>query len=147
MDQADPATRVSLSSRIADFAADLRAPTPSAAAELVTSTRGQLLERIEAAQVRLEKEARYRLAQAARRLHECGTERAASALQRSLGRRLQRIDEIDFRLRGLDPRLRLAAARRRLEAGEAALGGRVRFRLLRERARLDAASTPSEPRP
>ncbi len=48
---------------IADFVADLRAPTPSAAAELVICTRRQLFDQIDAASGRLEKEMRYRLTQ------------------------------------------------------------------------------------
>ena len=123
---------------ISDFVADLRAPTPSAAAELVVPARQQIFERIDGTRVRLEKETRYRLADAARRLHERGLERVASVLQRSLGRRLQRVDELDFRLRSLDPRFRLATARRRLEVVSAALGERVRLRMSRERARLDS---------
>ena len=44
---------------IADFVADLRAPTPSAAAELVVCTREQLLDRIEAGRKKLIQSARY----------------------------------------------------------------------------------------
>jgi exodeoxyribonuclease VII large subunit len=107
---------------IADFVADLRAPTPSAAAELVICTRQQLLDRIGSASGRIDKEMRYRLAGAARRLHELGIERAASILQRAVGRRLQRVDEIDYRLR---ERLRLLVARQRgrLDALAARLSG------------------------
>ncbi len=123
---------------IADFVADLRAPTPSAAAELVICTRRQLFEQVDAASGRLEKEMRYRLTHAARRLHELGIERATSVVHRALGRRLQRVDEIDFRLRSLDPRLRLAAIRRRQELAEAALWDRIRLRMVRKRATLDS---------
>ena len=123
---------------IADFVADLRAPTPSAAAELVICTRRQLLDQVDAASGRLEKEMRYSLTYAARRLHELGIERATSVVHRALGRRLQRVDEIDFRLRSLDPRLRLAAIRRRQELAEAALWDCIRLRMIRARATLDS---------
>jgi exodeoxyribonuclease VII large subunit len=84
---------------IADFVADLRAPTPSAAAELVICTRQELFERIEAAARGLEKELRYRLADASRRFHQQGIERAGALIHRALGRRLQRVDELDYRMR------------------------------------------------
>ena len=122
---------------IADFVADLRAPTPSAAAELVIGTRRELFDQIDAASGRLEKEIRYRLTDAARRLHEQGIERATTVVHRALGRRLQRVDELDFRLRSLDPRLRLprpAAA----GAGRGRLRDRIRLKMVRARAALDS---------
>ena len=54
---------------IADFVADLRAPTPSAAAELVASTRQSLLEGLSGAEGRLRQAARLTLALRARQLH------------------------------------------------------------------------------
>ena len=125
---------------IADFAADLRAPTPSAAAELVVPEKRQLIDRIDAIRDRLEKEVRYRVAGVARRLHERGIERAESILHRLVGRLLQRVDELDFRLRNRDPRFRLANARQRLGAVSAALGERVRLRVVRECVRLEMAA-------
>src|SRR3954466_13505789 len=47
---------------IADFVADLRAPTPSAAAEMVVCTREELLERIAAANTKAGQLLRYRIA-------------------------------------------------------------------------------------
>ncbi len=61
---------------IADFVADLRAPTPSAAAELVVPTREELLERIAALRAKAAQALRYRLAMLERRLRQQGIERA-----------------------------------------------------------------------
>ncbi|MGH9663054.1 MAG: exodeoxyribonuclease VII large subunit, partial [Bryobacteraceae bacterium] len=144
---------------IADFVADLRAPTPSAAAEMVVCTREDLLQRIASARDTIDRLMRFRLAQSARRLHESGVERAAAVLYRSVGRRLQRIDDLDYRLRGRfralaesqrrrlaelesrvrlqDVRLRFAAVRRRLERAQESAFQCVRLRLTRARGRLE----------
>jgi exodeoxyribonuclease VII large subunit len=146
---------------IADFVADLRAPTPSAAAELVICTRDQLFDQLAATEHRLAQLARYCLAMAARRLHQQGIERAAAILHRGIGRAAQRIDELEYRLRSrmsarlsidrkrheavaarlrnLDLRLRFAEARRRREASETALAQLIRLRLTRARGLLDPA--------
>jgi exodeoxyribonuclease VII large subunit len=84
---------------IADFVADLRAPTPSAAAELVICTRDSLLDQLTAHNGKLIQALRYRVAVGVRALHERGIDRAASLIHRSISRRVQRIDELDFALR------------------------------------------------
>jgi exodeoxyribonuclease VII large subunit len=136
---------------IADFAADLRAPTPSAAAELVICTRTELLESLDYYRQKLAQSLRYRLLQLQRRLHEQGTDRAVSVLRRRIGRSLQRVDDLDYRLREcmrsrlesnnrrlhslevrlrhLDLRLRMAGMRQRLEACGNALSQSMRWRL------------------
>ncbi len=143
---------------IADFVADLRAPTPSAAAELVICTREQLLEQAGGLEHKLEQVLRYRVAMAARRLHQQGVERASALLHRNIGRLGQRADDLTYRLRdrtsallsaqrrhleertaslrSLDLRLRFASARRRAEAADAMLAQLTRLRLTRARARL-----------
>jgi exodeoxyribonuclease VII large subunit len=145
---------------IADFVADLRAPTPSAAAELVICTQEQLIEQIGLAEHKLLQSIRYRLAMAARRLHQQGVERASAVLHRNIGRLQQRVDELEFRLRdrigsrasagrkrleeltarlrSLDLRLRFAAARRRLENADLAALQLIRLRVTRAHGSLDA---------
>ena len=142
---------------IADFVADLRAPTPSAAAELVVGTRQHVLERIEGSEVKLRQALRYRLADAERKLRQRGIERATALLSRRIGRSLQRVDELDSelrhqarslaglgrarwsdlnaRLKALDLRLRFAETRRRLATADRAAAETVRSRLGRARGR------------
>ena len=145
---------------IADFVADLRAPTPSAAAELVICTQEQVIDQIGVLEHKMMQSARYRLAMAARRLHTLGVERAAAVVRHNLGRLQQRIDELDYRLRGsinlvnkarrqrlddlatrlrsLDLRLRFAAARRRLDAAETTAIQLIKIRMTRSHGRLDS---------
>ncbi len=144
---------------IADFVADLRAPTPSAAAELVVGTRQHVVERIEAAEAKLRQSLRYRLSDAMRKLHQRGIERATSLLSRRIGRSLQRVDEVDYelrarirsllvlarvhwgeldaRLKALDLRLRFAQTRQRLEAANRTSVEIMRATLTRARRRYE----------
>jgi exodeoxyribonuclease VII large subunit len=125
---------------IADFVADLRAPTPSAAAELVSGTREQLVERIESLQRRLEQSMRYRLSNLQRRLHQLSTDRAEGTLHRTIGKQQQRVDELDSRMRD---RLRAAvgAGKRALAQLDARLGRQdLRLRLADGRRRWETAT-------
>jgi exodeoxyribonuclease VII large subunit len=144
---------------IADFVADLRAPTPSAAAELVVPTLADLLERIARDRRKALQAVRYRLAMSDRRLRQQGIDRALNVLHRRVGRSLQRIDEYDYRLRDrvrmlvdlrersrrtlesrlrrFDMRPRLAADRRRMEAAHQIAVQTVRTRLMRQRGRWE----------
>jgi exodeoxyribonuclease VII large subunit len=143
---------------IADFVADLRAPTPSAAAELVVCTREQLLESIAGCEKQLDRAIRFRLSDASRRLHERGVDRAVTILHRRAGRGLQGVDELDHRMRDLlrrrisdswdrhqdlderlrrmDLRVRLGAARARLEKGGTAVVRAMEYRQQRARGEL-----------
>jgi exodeoxyribonuclease VII large subunit len=147
---------------IADFVADLRAPTPSAAAEIAAPTRQALLERIDAGRAKAAQALRYRLAMLERRLRQQGTERAASVLHRRVGRGLQRIDDLghrlreriraaierrerarrtlETRLRRFDVRPRLAADRRRMDAARAAAVRSMEMRLARRRSAWEQAA-------
>ncbi|MDQ6766388.1 MAG: exodeoxyribonuclease VII large subunit [Candidatus Eremiobacteraeota bacterium] len=92
---------------IADFVADKRAPTPTAAAEFVAQEREMLLGRITSAQVRLQRALLRWIA--APRLHfdrvRLGLQRAAEG---ALSARAQRIDDLASLLGRGDPRRRIA---------------------------------------
>jgi exodeoxyribonuclease VII large subunit len=144
---------------IADFVADLRAATPSAAAELVICPREQIFDQLEVLDHKLLQATRYRLAMAARALHQRGVERASAMVHRNIGRLQQRVDELDYRMRGraqtaasiprkrledltarlrsLDLRLRIARARRRLEAADTAAGQLIHLRITRSHGLLN----------
>jgi exodeoxyribonuclease VII large subunit len=129
---------------IADFAADLRAPTPSAAAEMVIGTRQELLNRVQTLRARAIQLARFRLATLVRRLHEQAIDRATTLLHRNLARRTQRVDDADERLRNA-MRRQLAAherTRRALEEKLRYFDLRPRFR--RDRERMNIASARVE---
>ena len=120
---------------IADFVADLRAPTPSAAAEMMICTRQELLDRIGALRSRGAQAMRFRMATLVRSLHEQAIDRATSVLHRALARRTQRCDDLAERLRAAI-RAQLAARqrnRRALDEKLRLLDLRPRFRYDRER--------------
>jgi exodeoxyribonuclease VII large subunit len=83
---------------IADFAADLRAPTPSAAAELITAAQHKVEEHLEQLSQRLQRAARYSVMQARERFSRVSIQTAQARLEDGLNRRQQRIDELCFRL-------------------------------------------------
>ena len=129
---------------IADFVADLRAPTPSAAAEMIVGARADLLARIDATRARLIQLSRFRVATLARRLHEQAIDRARALLHRNLARRVQRVDDAGERMRSA-LRGRLAEFERKRRALEEKLRYydlRPRFR--RDRERMVAASARLE---
>lgn len=124
---------------IADFVADLRAPTPSAAAELVVPMRQDLLDRAAAGRAKAAQAMRYRLAMLERRLGQQGVGRALHLLQRRLGRGLQGIDEREGRMRTQVRALLDAAARRRRALEERLWRFDMRPRLAADRRRMEAA--------
>jgi exodeoxyribonuclease VII large subunit len=123
---------------IADFAADLRAPTPSAAAELITEAQHKIAEHLATQEHRLERATRFQLLQARQRLTRVPVSRAESRVSTLLHRQAQCIDDLSFRLESSlttqlrqlqdqvadraaavlrhDPRQALAQARERLQA-------------------------------
>jgi exodeoxyribonuclease VII large subunit len=83
---------------IADFVADLRAPTPSAAAEIITSALHNVEERVEQLTHRLQRACRYRLMQARDSFAQLGVDTSFARLRESFARRQQRVDELRFRM-------------------------------------------------
>ena len=144
---------------IIDFVADLRAPTPSAAAELVIRSRQDIENQSESLRERLARAMRYRLLMASQSLTELAQHRAFARMMDSLGRRQQRVDELNYRLenaerrileqhrrrwetasaavRHYDVRHRLAAMHEQLDSRAAALGAAFRAVLLQRRSRLE----------
>jgi exodeoxyribonuclease VII large subunit len=125
---------------IADFVADLRAPTPSAAAEMIVCTRQELLDRIEGCRSQAGRAIHFRFAVLARRLHEQAIGRAQALLHRSLARRTQRIDDAEERLRTAMRRQLAARERTRRALEEQLRYFDLRPRLRRDRERLNEAS-------
>ena len=105
---------------IADFAADVRAPTPSAAAELVTPDRMMLLEGLRRLAARLAAGVQRELRTAALRFENLQRRHALTHPGVRLQQQAQRLDELELRLlksaqRELrDAAVRLANLRRRL---------------------------------
>jgi exodeoxyribonuclease VII large subunit len=104
---------------IADFVADLRAPTPSAAAELVTSALHNIADRVYTLDQRLLRAVRYRFMQAANAFARVRVESILSRERDQLRRRQQRVDDLTLRMesqwrtrnRRLADKLQLLSAR------------------------------------
>lgn len=83
---------------IADFVADLRAPTPSAAAELITEAQHRVADRVSTQWSRLERAARFQLLQARQKVDRVPIDRAERRMTAMLHRLNQRLDEMGFRM-------------------------------------------------
>ncbi len=84
---------------IADFVADLRAPTPSAAAELVIQSKEELKQRLRALDARLAEKLRYQVLHARHQLSQLMRARGWRRLETLLREQAQRADELALRLR------------------------------------------------
>src|SRR5579864_6203225 len=144
---------------ILDFVADLRAPTPSAAAELVIRSRQEIEERAESLHLRLARAMRYRLLMAKQTLTEVAQHGAFARMMDGINQRQQRLDDLRFRLekserrvieqrrrrweqtsaavRHYDVRRVLAGIRRELSSRNAAMASAMKNGLLRQRSRLE----------
>ena len=100
---------------IADFVADVRASTPSAAAELVVQTRREFDKHVADLRGTAESLVRYRLLELSRRVHELAGRRGFRRPLDLLRQRRQRADELTSRL-ALGLRSRLEFSRKRLTA-------------------------------
>ena len=128
---------------IADFVADVRASTPSAAAELVVQTRREFDKHITDLRESLEQQIRYRILVLSRRVHEFVGRRGFRRPLDLLRQQRQRADEMTSRL-ALGLRARLERARKRFTTAHVRLVsfdfrakiGRLRLRLERHGADL-----------
>ncbi len=154
---------------IADFAADLRAPTPSAAAELVTEALHRVELRLDHLHRAVLRSGQFQLLRARARYNRLSADALLERVRDTANRRAQRVDDLrqrletgsarrlrqrrdrlvaaEARLRKQNPELRLAVGARRLESGRGCLKRlaseivrRRRLRLEHAAARLEALS-------
>ncbi len=147
---------------ICDFVADLRAPTPSAAAEIVIRSKQELSDRVTDLRQRALRAMRYHLLVSRNALSALSQQGTLARMRDLISRRGQRLDELVFRLaeaqrrhlrtyhrrldsasarvRAHDLRAKLAAMRRDVTARTGALAAATRNRVLHYRARLDRLS-------
>jgi len=144
---------------IIDFVADLRAPTPSAAAELVIRSRQEVEEEAEGLHRRLVLGIRYRLAVAQRALIELAQHGAFARMMDAINQRQQRLDDLLYRLeraerqifeqhrrrwelaaaavRHYDVRRMLSGIQQQLDARVAAIAAAIHSLLLQRRSQLE----------
>ncbi len=131
---------------IADFVADRRAPTPSAAAEIVVAAKDEFSQRIDRLRGRLDGAARARVQALGRRVHVLTARPALAGIPMRLALRGRECAELSHALArqmraGLASRTRtLVQMRRRLDAFDLGrrLGG-FRTRLVADEARIRTA--------
>ena len=148
---------------ITDFVADLRAPTPSAAAELVIRSRQEIEEQAAALHERLSRAMRYRLLMGRQALTELAQHGAFARMMEVIHQRQQKLDDLTHRLeiaerqllermrrqwenisasvRHYDLRLVLSGMRKELESGTSALVAIMRNVLLQQRVRSERLET------
>ena len=118
---------------IADFCADLRAPTPTAAAELVALPRALLLQGLSAVEDRLRQAVLRRLDGAGQRLDVAGTRLGRPSAR--LAQQARQLEQRQSRLRHA-VQLRLERAQAALQAQSVAFSGAWSLRVRREHDRL-----------
>jgi len=124
---------------IADFVADVRAATPSNAAELVVREKQAVADTLEALRLRLERAVTRPLGDLARRVDDVRVRLglAGAAVHRRLR---HRVELLGARLHAASPFARLASHRHRLERVQSRLDGVMTRRLTTGRHRLGAAA-------
>ena len=105
---------------IADFVADLRAPTPSIAAEMITDAQYRVEEYLELLAARLERAVGYQRMHARERFAQLNASAVFAGVQHGLARRQQRVDELRFRLE-TSWQKGVTAAERRIDSAQANL--------------------------
>lgn len=131
---------------IADFAADVRAPTPSAAAEIVVRTRAEFEKNIRDCMRELVQHMRYFFSERRHAVRDLATDRAFRRPGEIVRRQHQRVDELSASL-AKDLRRRIEAVRRRVHVASTQMAlsdlpGRVRAlqaRVERRHGELGAA--------
>jgi exodeoxyribonuclease VII large subunit len=121
---------------IADFAADLRAPTPSAAAELVTEAQHKIAERVSEITHRLDRAARFHILQKRQQFSHVPLSRTEGRMSAILHRLEQRLDELTFRAEAAMRALIRRRGDRANELSAVVLRFDPRQRLVQSRARL-----------
>ena len=151
---------------IIDFVADLRAPTPSAAAELVIRSRQEVEDHAAALRERLSRAMRYRLLMGRQALTELAQHGAFARMMEVIRQRQQKLDDLTHRMelaerqglqqahrrwemisaavRHYDLRLVLSGMRKELENGTGALVAIMRNVLLQQRSRSERLHTALE---
>jgi exodeoxyribonuclease VII large subunit len=151
---------------IVDFVADLRAPTPSAAAELVIRSRQEVENHADALHDRLSRAMRYRLLMGRQALSELAQHGAFARMMELIRQRQQKLDDLTHRMelaernvlgqmhrrwemisaavRHYDLRLVLSGMRKELESGTTALVAVMRNVLLQQRVRSERLQTALE---
>jgi exodeoxyribonuclease VII large subunit len=131
---------------IADFVADLRAPTPSAAAELVVREKQAVVDTLAQLRARLERLALRPLRDLERRVDELAA-RLRREMRNELGRANHRVTLATRALRASDPVARVARDRHRLDSLQARMitllhrrRDRARYALQTAVGRLDSLS-------
>jgi exodeoxyribonuclease VII large subunit len=130
---------------IADFVADVRAPTPSAAAEMVISRKEDFQERLSGLTGRLSRSVSHRIAGLRGRVDRIAAHQAFAAVLHGIETKGQRVDEASYRARSFLER-RASRLRARIQEQLARLGeqrvdrrlGDARARLVRLAARIEA---------
>ena len=144
---------------IVDFVADLRAPTPSAAAELVIRSRQEVEDHAAALQQRLARAMRYRLLMGRQALTEVAQHGAFARMMELIRQRQQKLDDLTHRMelgerqlleqmlrrwerisaavRHYDLRLVLSGMRKQLENSNSALTSVMRNVLLQHKVRSE----------
>jgi exodeoxyribonuclease VII large subunit len=106
---------------ICDFVADLRAPTPSAAAEIVIRSQQEMRESVGLLRERLRRAVQYKLLYERQKLGSLEANRVFARMTDAIARRQQRLDDLGFRLQSL-MRARLAENVRRVDLAVSRLG-------------------------
>ena len=146
---------------ICDFVADLRAPTPSAAAEIVIRSQQELQQAVTALHERLRRAAQYKLLTQRQHSSPRWKNRVFARMEDAIARRQQRLDDLSFRLDSLcgrlgdtsrrlertlaglaqrDPRRQFGLQRRELHSHLQALAAAARRYLMHCRSRLEQAA-------